>query len=660
MIDKATIDKVIDSTEIVDVISDFVTLRRKGANYMACCPFHDEKTPSFSVSPSKGIFKCFGCGKAGSAVTFVMEHEQLTYVEAIKYLGKKYGIEVIEKEESAEDVAQRLKHESLVIVSEFAQKVFSDLIFSESLFGAIGLSYFKESRGFTEETIRKFGLGFSPDDRTFLTRAALKAGYKEEFLTETGLCFKKDNGELADKFFDRAMFPIHSLTGRVIAFGGRTMKAEKNIAKYLNSPESEIYHKSKILYGIYFAKSSIAKNDKCYLVEGYTDVISMHQAGIENIVASSGTSLTKEQIRLIRRFTSNVTVLYDGDSAGIKASIRGIDLLLEEGLTVKVALFPENQDPDSFARSHTKEELITFLTEKEQDFIEFKLDLYAGEMTRDPIKRARVISEIVGSIALIPDQIVRSVYIEECADKLRIKQEILFSEVNKARHKRLNSSDVERDRQSRYKEAGIYSEPVQKAEESRKSSGVNKEAFLEPAERDLIYYLLKFGETELKFSEDQENFTREGYVTVAQYIESELLADEIEFSNPIYKVIFEEYFQVRKDWSEQEKILKYFHNHQDPQITKAVLDIIMSEHTVTVKEYRKSLVPEENVLTTSVPKAVSVFKSKVLDVTYQLLSERLGEAEKTGDQQAISTIMNQMKILMQVRNMVIKNLNRLT
>lgn len=659
MIDKATVSKIIDSVEIVDVISDFVTLRRKGANYMACCPFHDEKTPSFSVSPSKGIYKCFGCGKAGSAITFVMEHEQMSYVEALKYLGKKYGIEVAEKEESAEDVAQRLRYESLVVVSEFAQKVFSELLFTDSLFGAIGLSYFRDTRGFTQDTIKKFGLGFSPDDKTFLTRAALKAGYKEEFLIETGLCYKKDTGELVDKFYDRAIFPIHSLTGRVIAFGGRTMKADKNIAKYLNSPESEIYHKSKILYGIYFAKSSIAKNDKCYLVEGYTDVISMHQAGIDNVVASSGTSLTKEQIRLIKRFSSNVTVLYDGDSAGIKASIRGIDLLLEEGMSVKVALFPDNQDPDSFARSHSKEEVDEFLSEGEVDFIEFKFDLFAEEMTKDPIKRARVISDIVKSIALIPDQIVRSVYIERSAEKLKIKQEILFSEVNKERNNRLNSLEAERGREARYRESKLYTPNSNPAKESVTSEGVDKERILDPAERDIMYYLLKFGlhRIQLTLSEDDPDNVIDS--TVSDYIDSELREDEIELNNPLYNTIFKEYRNISLQQKDTDQILKHFTNHPDQQITKAVLDIVLDDHDVTVKEYKKSLIPEESVLNISVPKAISVLKVKILDVTYQKLNEKLRDAESSGNSSLAAEIMNNMKIVMQIRNKAIKNLNRL-
>ena len=382
MIDRETVDKILDAAEIVDVISDFVTLRRRGANYIACCPFHNEKTPSFSVSPSKGIFKCFGCGKAGSAVTFVMEHEQMTYPEALRYLARKYGIEVHEQEETAEDAADRLKRESMTAVSEFAAKFYTDALFNTAEGHSVGLSYFRQKREFSDETIRKFGLGWSPSGHPFagepaavsLPAAALKAGYKKEYLLATGLCYEH-SGELTDKFRERVIFPIHSLSGRVIAFGGRTLKEDKSVAKYLNSPESEIYHKSRSLYGIYFAKSAISKAQKCYLVEGYTDVISMHQAGIENVTASSGTSLTTDQIRLIKRFSNNVTVLYDGDSAGIKASLRGINMLLEEGMIVKVVLLPDGHDPDSFARTHKRQEILDFLEAHETDFIEFKYSL---------------------------------------------------------------------------------------------------------------------------------------------------------------------------------------------------------------------------------------------------------------------------------------------
>ncbi|HBZ35634.1 MAG TPA: DNA primase, partial [Rikenellaceae bacterium] len=435
MISKSTIDKILDTAQIVDVINDFVTLKKRGANYIACCPFHNEKTPSFSVSPSKGIFKCFGCGKAGNVVNFIMEHEQLGYVEALKYLGRKYGIEVTDQEESAEEQQNRLKSESLMVVSQFASEFYSNTLWNSPSGQAIGLTYFKE-RGFSEKTIRKFMLGWAPSERDALSNAAIRTGYKKEYLVSAGLSIETENGKLFDRFYERVIFPIHSVSGKVIAFGGRTLKTDKSTAKYINSPESEIYVKSKSLYGIFFAKSAISKFQNCYLVEGYTDVLSLHQAGVENVVASSGTSLTSDQIRLIRRFSPAVTILYDGDAAGIKASIRGIDMLLEEGLQVKVVLFPDGEDPDSFARSHSPEELKEFLKDSEQDFITFKSNLLAEEARQDPLKKVQLISDVVASIAVIPDAISRSVYIEDCSRRLNIDEKVLVQEVRRIRQKK--------------------------------------------------------------------------------------------------------------------------------------------------------------------------------------------------------------------------------
>ena len=436
MIDRSTVDRILDTARIEEVVSDFVSLKRRGANYIACCPFHHEKTPSFSVSPSKGIYKCFGCGKAGSVVSFVMEHEQMSYVEALKDLGNKYGIEVKEKEETQEDIQQRLHHESLLIVNDFAQKFYTEQLHTTEEGVAIGLSYFKE-RGFTDETINKFLLGYAPNKRREFTHNAQRKGYKKEHLVEVGLTIEREGtGELVDRFYERVMFPIRSISGKVIAFGGRKLRGDKEVAKHINSPESEVYVKNKVLYGIYEAKGAIAREQKCYLVEGYTDVISFHQAGVENVVASSGTSLTTGQIQLIKRFTNKVTVLYDGDWAGIKASLRGIDMLLEEGLEIKVALFPDGEDPDSFARKHTREELLDFLTNNEEDFISFKQRLLAQELNKDPLQRAKLIGEVVNSIAVIPDAIVRTVYIEQTASKLNIKEELLQQEVAKLRQKK--------------------------------------------------------------------------------------------------------------------------------------------------------------------------------------------------------------------------------
>ena len=445
MIPYETVDKIIDAARIEEVVGDFVTLKKRGANFIACCPFHNEKTPSFYVSPSKGIYKCFGCGKSGTAVGFVMEHESLSYVEALKYLAKKYHIEVVEKEESAEEIAHKQHNESLLLVSEYAGKFFKDSLQTPEG-QTIGYQYFR-SRGLEDETIRKFGLGWSPTDRKAFAEKARAEGHKEEFLTETGLCIKYDDGRLVDRFSDRVIFPIHSVSGRVIGFGGRTLRSDKSVAKYQNSPTSEIYDKRHTLYGIYFAKNEMSRKDKCILVEGYLDVLSMHQLGITNVVASSGTSLTVEQIRLIRKFTPNVTIIYDGDAAGIKAALRGIGLVLKEGLNVKVVLLPEGMDPDDFARRHTLDEVQDYIAQNEQDFISFKSDLLLGEAGGDPLKKAALINDIADTIALIPDAVIRAVYVRSCSTKFEVDEQILSDRVNKSRTEMLVSEQEQKIRE---------------------------------------------------------------------------------------------------------------------------------------------------------------------------------------------------------------------
>lgn len=416
MIDRQTVDRIFAAADIVEVVSDFVTLKKKGVNYQACCPFHNEKTPSFVVSPSKGLYKCFGCGKGGNAISFVMEHEGLSYVEALKWVARKYGIEVKEREQSPEEKQRNDDRESMMIVTSWANQYFVDQLRTPEG-ESVGVGYFRE-RGFTDATIAKFQLGYCPVKGDAMTRAALEGGYREEFLVGTGLTIKRETandrsgGEYYDRFCGRVMFPVHSLSGRVIAFGGRTLRTDKKVAKYLNSPESEIYHKSNTLYGIYFAKKAITQFNRCILVEGYTDVLQMHQSGVENVVASSGTSLTVEQIKLVRRFTKNITVIYDGDAAGIKASMRGIDMILREGMTVRCVLLPEGEDPDSFARTHNATELQGYVEEHEEDFISFKTRILLGDAAEDPIKRAEVISSVVDSIAVIPEAIDRAVFVK--------------------------------------------------------------------------------------------------------------------------------------------------------------------------------------------------------------------------------------------------------
>lgn len=651
MISKTTITRILDSAQIVDVISDFVSLRRRGANYIACCPFHNEKTPSFSVSPSKGIYKCFGCGKAGNAVNFIMEHEHLSYVDALKFLGRKFGIEVEEREESEEEVQQRLKSESLLVVSEFARDFYVNALWNSQKGRSVGLSYFKE-RGFSEETIKKFQLGWASEGRDgSMSAAAVRAGYKKEYIISSGLGVEREQtGELADRFYERAMFPIHSLTGRVIAFGGRTLRTDKNIAKYINSPETEIYNKSRTLYGLFFAKSAISRLQKCYLVEGYTDVISMVQAGIENVVASSGTSLTSEQVRLIRRFSPNVTILYDSDPAGIKASLRGIDMLLEEGLQVKVVLFPDGEDPDSYAKNNSPAQLVDYLNSSERDFIEFKIELLSEEAEKDPIKRRQLINEVVTSISVIPDAITRAVYIEECSIRLRFDQNLLAREVNKLRKVRLPHSSY--GKESEIKETLPLAQ-IPDIDTGDRLPVFIKNIYYEPAERELLYYLLKFGEYPLYGSE-------EGAISpikVSQFILNELQTDDLEFQNLLYKNMFEEYYKVKE--LSQEDIQRHFTGHPDPDVVTLTTSILIQEHSLNIKQFLQSLIPEERVLSIVVPKAIMVYKAKITSIAYQEMWDLLKKTPADNEERQ-KELMKNMQTLLTVRNELSKELNRLT
>jgi len=516
---------------------------------------------------------------------------------------------------------------------------------------AIGLSYFKE-RGFSEETIKKFQLGWSPEGREgSMSAAALRAGYKKEFIVASGLGIERENtGELADRFYDRVMFPIHSLTGRVIAFGGRTLRTDKSVAKYINSPESDIYSKSRSLYGIFFAKSSIARLQKCYLVEGYTDVISLVQSGVENVVASSGTSLTSEQVRLIRRFAPQVTILYDSDAAGIKASLRGIDMLLEEGLQVKVVLFPDGEDPDSYARKNTPAQLKDYLDKSERDFIEFKIELLSADADKDPIKRRQLINEVVTSIAVIPDAITRAVYIEECSIKLRFEQNLLAREVNKLRKVRHPYASG-----GRFDDVRESFNPVQipDLDTGDQLPQFVKNIYCEPAEKELLYYLLKFGENPLYGKDDEIQST----ITVSQFILAELQNDELEFQNLLYKNLFEEYFKVRE--LSQDEIQRHFTNHTDPGIVELVTSILIQEHSLNIKQFVAALIPEEKVLSIVVPKAIMVYKAKITSIAYQELRDELVKTPSDNYERQ-TELMNQLKTLMSVRNMLSKELNRLT
>lgn len=636
MIPKETVDRIIDAARVEDVVGDFVSLKRRGANFVACCPFHNEKTPSFYVSPAKGIFKCFGCGKSGTAVGFVMEHENLSYGEALKFLAKKYNIEVVEKEESAEDIALRQRNESLMLVSEFAAGFFKDSLKTEEGH-AIGYAYFK-SRGLEDATIEKFGLGWAPLSRHALADAAREAGYKEEFLVDTGLCVKRDDGSLSDRFFDRVIFPIHSVNGRPIAFGGRTLRTDKTVAKYVNSPETEIYVKSRSLYGIYFARNEIVRQDRCFLVEGYLDVISMHQLGITNVAASSGTSLTVEQVRLIRRFTENVTIIYDGDSAGIHAALRGIGLVLKEGLNVKVVLLPDGDDPDSFSRKHTLEEVRNFIDSHEQDFIEFKSDILLGEAGDDPLKRANLINDIADTVALIPDAVKRSVYVDVCSRKFNIDSQILFERIGHTRGEMLAEEKTRNDSRRRREEEHTLSRPVEdtgaSASEPRPVSMLSAPAGLEfddvylaPCEKELLGFIVESGDEHLAFDRDSEFYMEGESQTVAEFIDSALAGDDVQFANGIYRKVYDEYFGMYDRGLTQEQIRNRLLNSTDREIALVTADLLEDKYIITVENYINALTSKSTMLVMYVPKSVMAYQSRRIEKMLAEYDAKLEAAE---------------------------------
>ncbi len=615
MIDQSTVQRILDAAEIVDVVGEFVTLKRRGTTMIGLCPFHNEKTPSFNVSPAKGIYKCFGCGKGGSSVNFVMEHEHLSYTEALKWLAKKYHIEVREKEESPEDIRERNDRESQMIVSEFARQFFQQQLWESDQGRLIGLSYFRE-RGFRDDIIKKFGLGFCPDGKDIFTVAAQKEGYKMEFLEKTGLTIKRDDW-VRDRFAGRVMFPITSISGRVIAFGGRTLSQDKTIAKYLNSPESEIYHKSRVLYGIYEAKRAIIQEDSCYLVEGYTDVISMHQAGIENVVASSGTSLTTDQIRLIRRFTNNVTILYDGDQAGIKASLRGIDMVLEQGINVKVLLLPDGEDPDSFSRSMGASELKAYIKQRETDFIKFKTNLLLAGTENDPLARARLIGDIVGSISVIPDEIVQTEYLKECSRLLDVREEVLYSELRKLK---LKSDEEKLKREER--EAG--QQQLQDLEQPKLQPQVvlPEKNPCAVEEREILRILFKYGKMRMAEIAD-ENSGSVVAIIVDEYVLGELSADPMRSTDPIVAAIFDEYGQQFRN--EGFDAVRHFVYHPNPQISKMVSDILSEKYSSSPfwKARGSHVEEEQDLLYYLVPKILQEYKLRYVKYLSNQILEKM-------------------------------------
>lgn len=592
MVDKLTIDKIYDAAQIVDVVSDFVTLKKRGVNYVGLCPFHEDSTPSFYVSPSKNICKCFACGEGGTSVQFIMKHEQVSYYEALRYLAKRYGIEIKERELSDEEKQMRSDRESMLVVNSWAQKFFTSRLYEHEEGKSIGLSYFVE-RGFREDIIRKFQLGYCLGKRDDLYRSAMKQGFNESFLLKTGLVYKRDDGTMADRFHGRVIFPVHTLSGKVVAFGGRILGKKDKVAKYVNSPDSEIYHKSYELYGIYFSKQAIVKADKCYLVEGYTDVISMHQTGVENVVASSGTSLTHGQIRLIRRFTNNITVLYDGDAAGIKAAIRGVDMLLEEGMNVKIVLLPEGEDPDSFARSHNSFDFTLYIKEHEVDFIRFKAGLLLKDAGNDPMKRANLIKDMTESVAVIPDNIVRSVYIKECSHLLGEREQVLIDEVIKIRSRKKNISQTTRAREQsvlltddNLQEKAIPQEVTVKHAEGENVGNESLEVRarheyypFKKYESALLRYVVRYGERVLFLTGDSDDEENISVLKVAEYIQLELANDDINIQVPLYKQMLNEAVAQCEDG--EFIASRYFLTHPNLEISKLAADMMSSKYQLS-------------------------------------------------------------------------------
>lgn len=601
MIDRITIDKIRSAANIYDIVKEFVTLKKAGANYKGLCPFHDEKTPSFIVSPSKQLFKCFSCGEGGDAVGFIMKHEQMTYPEALKWIAKRYGIEVREKEETEEEKKESSEREAMFAANQWARDYFTDTLYNNVEGVAIGMAYFR-ARGFRDDIIKKFQLGFCLPERDAMAQAALKRGYAEEYLVKTGLCVKTEDGKLLDRYHGRVIFPVHTISGRVVAFGGRVLNTEKqkNVGKYVNSPESSIYNKSHELYGLYLAKHAITKHDRCFLVEGYTDVISMHQAGIENVVSSSGTSLTIGQIRLLRRFTHNITLLYDGDAAGIKASLRGIDLLLAEGMNIKVVLLPEGEDPDSFARNNNAQKYWEYIEAHQTDFIRFKTNLLLKDAESDPQKRSEVIRDIVNSIAVIPDRIVRQTYISQCAEQVKMEERIIAAEVGKQMH------------QNNRPEGSQAQEGEQEEQPSVPATNTILRGMADSSQKEfeLVKAIIRHGSAFL-FTEESEDGEKTDW-TVASYIAADLEADGISLQTPLYAQILNEAVAL-VDTEEQKYVsLHYFMQAETPEIQQLATQVAEDNYALSRKQLKEHN-PDENRLVELIPHLLNEYKFHIVE-----------------------------------------------
>jgi DNA primase len=645
LISKQTIARILEDAHIEEVIGEFVKLKKSGQNYKGLSPFTSERNPSFYVSPAKGIYKCFSSGKGGNVVNFLMEHEHFTYPEALLFLAKRYGIAVEEDAVSPEDVQAENERETLFQVTAFALNFFINNLLETETGKAIGLEYLKD-RDLRLDTIKKFQLGYSPENWDAFTKHALEQGYKLEYLEKTGLTITKD-GRSYDRFRGRIIFPVHNISGRILGFGGRTLLKDDNVPKYVNSPESEIYNKSQILFGLYFAKNAIIRQDNCFLVEGYTDVISLYQAGIENVVASSGTSLTEEQIRLIKRYTPNVTILYDGDPAGIKASFRGIDMVLEQGMNVRIVLFPDSEDPDSYARKHRRTELEELITGRAQDFIRFKTSLLLKEAASDPIKRAGLIKEIVGSIALIPDPIYRSVYIKECSTLMEIQEQTLMNALNRLLYQH-NRRQAEQEAVKQ--EVEFPETPSIKQVEADQSTS-------EFQERDLIRLMLMYANYDIQIEEDigdgQSSLQR---LSVSRYITEEIHRDEMSFRNPVYQKIFDEFDQAVKNGEEPDEQL-FIRHTEDMVLSTTVIDLLSNPYELSENWLRNrvQVVTEKDKLLQAVENTLLSFKEKTVD---RMINEIQKELKESTDDEDIMILQARCKGLKEISSKINGKLGR--
>ena len=666
MIDQPTIERILDAAQIVDVVSEFVTLKKKGVNYVGLCPFHDDKTPSFYVSPAKGLCKCFACGKGGNAVHFIMEHEQMNYPEALRWLAKKYHIEIKERELTTEEKEAQNVRESLFVVNEFARDYFQNILYNHVDGKSIGMAYFRQ-RGIRDDIVKKFQLGYSTTERDALAQEALKKGYKKEYLIKTGLCYEIEDGSLRDRFWGRVIFPWFNVSGKILGFGGRVLDSRtKGVSqKYVNSPESEIYSKRRELYGIYQAKSAIVKNDCVYMVEGYTDVIAMHQCGLENVVANSGTALSEEQIRLLHRFTSNITLLYDGDEAGIKASIRGIDMLLAEGMNIKVLLLPDGDDPDSFARKHNATEFQQYIAEHEENFIRFKTNLLLKDTKNDPIKRATLISDMARSIGLIPNEVIRYACLKECATLLNVDERIIQNEIKKTVQQRKDEYVEPRRKEQEeaekvnalqtppppteaYPEEGLLPPPPfppeeilqEPSHESYIPQTGGKQLPFYDKELELIKALIRHGEKTVCFIESEEG--EEVAITVTEYIASDLKQDDIQFHNPLHQRLLKEAEIHLHD--EGFCAERYFLTHTDATISRLAAEMINDKYQLS-KSNEEALTKDEERLHELIPQLLITFKLAIVEEEMRQTIQQLGKPEVAGNMERSMEIMKHYKVL---------------